>query len=265
MKIDLKKVKKVAIEAVSLSAEKLKHEFIKFDRQKIKLKSKNEVVTEYDLWSEKTIINKIKKHFPDHHILSEEQGDNNKKSDYLWALDPIDGTTNFSIHNPLWSIALALLYKQEIILGIIIIPMLDELFIAEKNKGAFLNGRRITIPKSNNNNKMIHTFCHGSSKSDIQKAIKYYTYQKNNNLDCRRLGSAAIELAYVASGRIDSIVIPGTKPWDVLAGALIVREAGGIVTDFNNKKWDLKSRNIIASNKKVHPEIMKVIKKLKLQ
>ncbi len=264
MKIDLKKAKKIAVEAVSLSAEKLKHEFIKFDRQQIMLKSKNEVLTKHDLWSEKTIIKEIKKHFPDHHILSEEQGDNNKKSDYLWVIDPIDGTTNFSIHNPLWSIALALLYKQEVILGVIIVPMLNELFIAEKNKGAFLNGRRIIIPKNNDNKKIIHTFCHGSSKSDIQKAIKYYAYQKNNSIDCRQLGSAAIELAYVASGRIDSIVIPGAKPWDVLAGVLLVREAGGVVTNFDNKKWSLKDSTIVASNKKVLPEIMKVIKKLKL-
>ena len=260
----IEKIKSVAINSALLVAKKLKQEYEKFDRQQVLLKSKHEILTKYDLWSEKIIIKKIKESFPDHQILSEEQGDNNKKSDYLWIIDPIDGTTNFSIHNPLWSISIGVVYKNKCILGVILAPMLNELYVAEKGKGAFLNGKKITIPKKKKD-KIINTFCHSNKKSDIEKAIKYYSHQKLNNLDCRQMGSAAIELAYIAVGRVDSIVIPGANSWDVTAGALLVEEAGGKVSDFYNKKWSLKSSDIIASNKKIHSDIINTIKKLELQ
>ncbi len=256
-------IKKIALEAISLSAEKLKKEYFNFSRKQVEIKGRHEIITKHDLMSEKIIIKKIKEYFPDHHILSEEQGDNQKKSDYLWIIDPIDGTTNFSIHNPLWSISLALLYKKEIILGIILAPILNELYIAKKNKGAFLNGKRIITPKANQK-KIINTFCHGSTEKDIKRAIKYYTQQKLNHLDCRQLGSATLELAYVATGRVDSIVIPGANSWDVAAGALIVKEAGGKITDFSGKKWSIESPDILASNKNIHQNILNTIKKIKI-
>ena len=107
--------------------------------------------------------------------------------------------------------------------------------------------------------KEIHTFCHGSTKESVLKALRYYRRQKLNKLDCRQLGSASMELAYVASGRVESIMIPGAHSWDVAAGALLVREAGGKVTDFEGKKWTLKSKDILASNGTTHKEILKVI------
>ena len=155
------------------------------------------------------------------------------------------------------------MHKNEIILGIILAPILNELYIAEKNKGAFLNGKRIITPKANQK-KIINTFCHGSTEKDIKRAIKYYTQQKLNYLDCRQLGSATLELAYVATGRVDSIVIPGANSWDVAAGALIVKEAGGKITDFSGKKWSIESPDILASNKNIHQNILNTIKKIKI-
>ncbi len=259
--MDNKKIKKIAIEAASLASDFLKKEYEKFNRSEVIMKSKHEIVTRLDIKSEKIIINKIKSEFPNHQILSEECGDNKKNSEYLWIIDPIDGTTNFSIHNPLWSISIALAYKNKIILGLILAPILNELYIAEINKGAFINGKKIKTPKINKG-KIINTFCHGSKKEDIERSIKYYTKQKINNLDCRQLGSAAIELAYVAMGRVDSIVIPGANSWDVAAGALIANEAGAKVTDFYGKKWNLKSVDILASNKSIHQQLIKTIKSL---
>jgi myo-inositol-1(or 4)-monophosphatase len=259
-----KKIKQTAIEAASLAAEMLKKEYYNFSRNQVQMKSGHEIITKFDLKSEKIIIEKIKKNFSDHQILSEEKGDNKKDSDYLWVIDPIDGTTNFSIHNPLWSISIALFYKKELALGLVLAPILNELYIAEKGKGAFLNGKKIKTPKINKG-KIINTFCHGSREKDIKKAIKYYKHQKLNHLDCRRLGSAAIELSYVAMGRVDSIVIPGAHSWDVAAGALIVKEAGGAVTDFSGKKWDIKSKDIIASNKDIHKNIIKTLRELKIK
>ena len=256
-------MKKTALEAVSCSAEKLKKEYYKFSRSKIKLKDGNEIVTKHDLDSEKIIIKKIRDSFPDHRILSEEEGDNKKKSDYLWIIDPIDGSTNFSIHNPLWSVSLALLYKNDLILGLILAPILNELYLAEKNKGAFLNGKRIKMPTPNKKN-IINTFCHGSKLKDKKRALKYYQYQKMKSLDCRQLGSATLELAYTALGRVDSLLIPGANSWDVAAGALLVQEAGGKLSDFKGKKWTIDSPDILASHPKLHSQLLNTIKALKI-
>ncbi|MFA4833627.1 MAG: inositol monophosphatase family protein [Patescibacteria group bacterium] len=253
--------KNIAIEAARKAGRVLLREYANFDRSKIELKSSHEILTKADLDAEKIIIKAIKKSFPSHQILSEEAGWTKNKSDYLWIIDPLDGTTNFSMRNPLWSISIALAYNKEIILGIIFIPVLNELYWAEKNKGAYLNNKKIKVSKISKG-KIINTFCHGHTTKAIKKAIKYYTKQKLNGLDCRQLGSAALELAYVACGRVETIVIPETNPWDVAAGALLVREAGGKVTDFSGRRWSLDNRDIAASNGQVHKSILNVLKKI---
>lgn len=258
---DLNKIKKTAITASKKSAEKLIKIYQKFERSDIKMKSGHEIVSYADLLSEKMIIKEIKNNFPDHHILSEEKGDNFKKSDYMWIIDPIDGTTNFTMKNPLWAISIGLAYKGEVIFGLVYAPILKELYIAQKNKGAYLNNKKIKVSKIKSG-KVLNTFCHGSDIKNIKRALKYYNYQKINNFDCRQLGSASIELAYVACGRVESITIPGAHSWDVAAGQLLVKEAEGKVTNFKNKNWNLKSKDIIASNKLTHNQIIKVIKNI---
>jgi myo-inositol-1(or 4)-monophosphatase len=255
------KYQKVALKVARESSKVLIEKYNNFNRGDVKLKSAHEIVTKYDVLSEKIILAGIKKNFPDHAIFSEEKGRNNKKSDYLWLIDPIDGTTNFSMHNPIWSISIALAYKGEIIMGLVFAPILREIFMASKGKGAFMNGKRIKVSNVNSG-KVLNTFCHGSNIKDIKRAIKYYTQQKLNHLDCRQLGSAAIESSYVACGRIESIAIPGVNSYDVGAGVLIVREAGGIVSDFKGKEWNLKSKDILASNKKVHKSLLKSLKNI---
>jgi myo-inositol-1(or 4)-monophosphatase len=250
--------KKVVIAAVKKSGQILLKEYNNFDRKKIKLKSRHEILTRADLMSEEIIIKIIKENFPAHQILSEEQGEVGINSDYLWVIDPIDGTTNFSMHNPLWAVSVALAYEREIILGVVYAPFLDELYVAEKDQGANLNNRAISVSDIKDG-KVLNTFCHGSTEKDMKRAIKYYTHQKLNGFDCRQLGSASLELAYVASGRIESIMIPGANSWDVAAGVLLVREAGGWVTNFSGQEWNLDSIDILASNGKVHREILRVI------
>ncbi len=257
------KIKKTAEQAVKEAGDILLSRFSKFNRAEVELKSQHEILTKADLASEKKILEIIKKNFPSHRILSEEKGDNKANSDYLWVLDPLDGTTNFSMHNPLWSISLAVVYQNEVILGLVHAPFLGETFVARKGQGVYMlkaNKKKKIKVSSIDKGKVINAFCHGHKKSDIQKALKYHRYQKLHNFDCRQLGSAAIELAYVACGRIESIVIPGANPWDVAAGALLVREASGKVTDFNNKKWNLNSPDILASNNKVHSQVLKALK-----
>lgn len=254
-------IKKVAIMAAKKAGKELFSRFDKFSRDNIKLKSGHEILTKADLAAEKEIIKVIKKNFPKHQVLSEEGGGRKKKSDYLWIVDPLDGTTNFSMHNPLWAVSIAIAHKKKIILGVIFSPYLNELYTAEINKGAYMNGKKIKVSDISKG-KVLNTFCHGNREKDIKRAIKYYTYQKIHGFDCRQMGSASLELAFTASGRTESIVIPGAHPWDVAAGILLVREAGGRVTDFSGKKWSLKSNDIAVSNGKIHKKLLAVLKKI---
>jgi myo-inositol-1(or 4)-monophosphatase len=253
-----KKIKDTAVEAVKKAGQILLKKYQNFDRSKVSFKSKHEILTVADLVAEKEIIKTIHKNFPNHQILAEESGETKTDSDYKWFIDPLDGTTNFSMHNPLWATSIALSYKNKLILAIVYSPSLNELFFAEKGKGAYLNNRKIKVSNFSGD-KVINTFCHGSQEKHIKKALKYYKKQKLAGFDARQLGSASLELAYVASSRVESITIPGANIWDVAAGALLVKEAGGRVTDFNNKSWDLNSCDIIASNGKVHKQILEAL------
>lgn len=258
--MDLDTIKKEAKRFVRKAGERLYREYDGFNRGTVKLKTSTEIVTKADLISEEIIIKAIKREFPAHQILSEESGKTKRRSDYLWVVDPLDGTTNFSIHNPLWSVSVGLAYKKEIVLGLVYAPVQDELFVAAKGGGAELNGQGIKVSKTGQT-KTIHAFCHGHRTRDIKIALKYYRRQKLGGLDCRQLGSAAIELCYVAAGRIESIMIPGAHAWDVAAGALMVSEAGGRVTDFQGRRWSLGSEDIVASNGKAHRGVLAVINK----
>lgn len=224
-------------------------------------KSKHEIVTKYDIEAESMILREIKKNFPTHQFLSEEEGyGKNRDSDYLWIIDPIDGTTNFSVKNPLFGVSIALAFQEEIIFGVIYIPFSGELFWAQKNKSAYLNGKKIKVSNVKNIEKSFITYCHGYKDSNIKRTLKAYDYLKTEAFEARQLGSAVIEFSWVACGRTDTIFIPGTNAWDVASGAIIVREAGGMVTDFENKEWNIKSSDILASNGKIHNNILKVLK-----
>lgn len=233
------------------------------------LKAQHEIVTKVDVAAEKIILSLLKKYTPEYEILSEESGFNNRTSDYLWAVDPLDGTTNFKVHNPLFSVSIALYYKGEPKLGVIYAPYLKDLFVAEKGKGAWLNGKRIKVSKTSKLAKSFLTYCYGQEGKHMRRAVELYRYFKMKSVDMRQLGSAAIELAWVAAGRTESIVIPGTKPWDAAAGVLLVTEAGGKVTDFKGRPWrfvDKKTGQIslnvdlLATNGKIHQLILNHIK-----
>ncbi|MDD4900919.1 MAG: inositol monophosphatase family protein [Patescibacteria group bacterium] len=254
----LTQIKQAAVTAAKEAGRMLEREYEKFNRAAVMLKSKHEVLTKADLMSQEIIIKEIRKHFPGHGIVSEEQKNQDRQPEYCWYLDPLDGTTNFSIHNPLWSISLALAKENELVFGLVYAPLLGEIFTAQAGQGAELNGRTIMVSKTNQG-KVINTFCHGSRDADIKKAAAYWRKQKLAEVDCRQLGSAAIELAYVASGRVESFLAPGVKVWDVAAGVLLVRQAGGTVTDFQGREWRLGDTDIAASNGKVHGQILRAI------
>jgi myo-inositol-1(or 4)-monophosphatase len=254
------KIYQTAIEpAIRQAGDLLKQKFVNFSRTDATLKSAHEVVTQWDTESEKIIIKAIRDNFPEHEILSEEVGEAGMKSDWLWIIDPLDGTTNFTIHNPYWCVSVALVYQGQIVLGMIYAPFLSEFFVARSGEGAWLNEKPILV-SSISSGKVINAFCHGYKTEDIEKAIEYFKYQKLNNFDCRQLGSAALELAYTAAGRVESIMIPGGRAWDVAAGVLLVKEAKGKVTDFEGQDWNLEMKNMLASNGLIHEQLLEILK-----
>lgn len=228
------------------------------------LKQRHEIVTKADIFSEKIILSVLKKYTPNFSVLSEESGLNGIKSEYLWVVDPLDGTTNFRVHNPLFSISIGLYYKAKPLVGVVYVPYLKEMYTAEKGRGAYLNGHKLKVSRTSDIKRAFLTYCHGSEDKHVIRAVELYRYFKLNSIDIRQLGSAAIELAWIAGGRTESLVIPGTKPWDAAAGILLVQEAGGRVTDFNNQPWSIYDNkgkvmaniDLLATNGKIHKIIL---------
>lgn len=256
-----KQIEKTAVLAAKEAGRALLKEYENFNRQTVRLKSSHEILTRADLLSEEIILKEIRRNFPMHGILSEEMGSAPGQSEYLWTVDPLDGTTNFSLHSPLWAISIALSRGDEILFGLVYAPRLEEMYLAFRNEGARLNGRGLKVSDMEKG-KILNAFCHGRQEKDLKRAIKYFSRQKLNGFDCRQLGSAALELAYVAAGRLESIVIPGANSWDVAAGVLLVREAGGKVTDFSGRQWYLDSQDMLASNSHIHQDLLKAVKGL---
>lgn len=231
-----------------------------FGRISPRIKSDKSLVTEADVEAERKIRSILEKSFPNYSILGEEFGKKEKTSDYLWVIDPIDGTTNFSMNIPLFCISIALTYKLEPTLAVIYIPFTKELFYAIKGKGAYLNGKKIMVSNRTDIRKSFLIFCHGYDKESVRKVINFFSKVKMINEKLRQLGSAGIEFSFVASGKADAFFVPGLKPWDLAAGSLIVEEAGGKVTDLDGNRFNLYTKDILASNGKIHEKLLKLIK-----
>ncbi len=254
---------KTAKLAATKAGDYLAKEFQKFKRTNATHKSHHELVTKCDKQAEKIIIQTLKKHLPKVNFLSEEKGANNLASDYLWVIDPLDGTNNFATHNPMFCVAMALVYQGEAVLSVIYVPILKELFWATNN-GSYLNGKKISVSNHNNFQELFVTYCHGKTLADNKKAFKAYEYFHLHAHECRHFGSTSLELAMVACGRTDVLMVSGTSPWDVIPGIYLVKNAGGVVTDWQGQEWNAKSYSVLASNKKLNPLLLKELKKLKV-
>ncbi|MBE7173353.1 MAG: inositol monophosphatase [Williamsia sp.] len=221
----------------------------------------NDLVTEADLASEKAIIALIKEAFPDHFILSEEVGEIRMDSEYKWFIDPIDGTVNFANGIPICCVSIGVEKAGKMLMGAVYNPVLNEFFFAEKGAGATLNEKQI----------------HVSSKAEVSNACLVtgfpYSYLDSPNgplvvferlirkgIPVRRLGSAAIDLCWVASGRFDGFYEHNLQAWDSAAGSLIVEEAGGRVSDFEGDEYSPNKRQVLATNGKIHDEMIRWIK-----
>ncbi|XZF15279.1 inositol monophosphatase family protein [Chitinophagaceae bacterium MMS25-I14] len=217
----------------------------------------NNLVTEVDKLSETKIIDVIKKSFPHHTIISEEVGELLQESDYQWIIDPIDGTVNFAHHIPICCVSIAVKHKEDLILGVVYNPMMDEFFFAEKDKGAFLNDEPIRVSEKKDFERacLVTGFPYKWPNSQ-EHPIKVFERFILQGLPVRRLGSAAIDLCWVACGRFDGFWEYNLNSWDVAAGYLIVQEAGGKITNFQGDPYSVFDKETLATNGHIHNEML---------
>ncbi|MDR0618165.1 MAG: inositol monophosphatase [Endomicrobium sp.] len=249
----------IALAAAHKGAEVL----LKHYNGKLNVEYKGEIdpVTQADKGSQTAIIKVIKDVFPEHGILAEEDGINEVDRDYCWIIDPLDGTVNFLHGLPVFAVSIGLKYKNEIITGIIYSPIINEVFIAEKGKGAWLNGKKIRVSSIKDNIRALGvTGFPYSIKENNNKILKNFESIIVKVQGVRRLGSAALDLAYVACGRFEFFLEQGLKAWDIAAGLLLVKEAGGIVSDYSRNRDCLFKSTMLASNSlKIHKEILEIV------
>ncbi len=229
----------------------------------INLKQAFDFVTRVDTESEQIIINIIRERFPGHHFLAEESLHEIETEDYRWIIDPLDGTTNYIHGFPLSAVSIALQYRKEIIIGVFLDPFREELFTAIKGEGAFLDGKKIAVSTvSAMVNSLIATGFPFKRKALIENYLALFKSIFLQVSDIRRGGAAALDLAYLACGRFDGFFEIGLAPWDCAAGSLLIKEAGGIITNFGGGDGFLATGNIVAGNRCTHPIILEKVKEV---
>ena len=230
-----------------------------FDRPvKISYKGEVDLVTQADKRSEQAIVARLRSHFPKHGIVAEEGGGTDGESPFRWHVDPLDGTTNFAHGYPCFAVSIGLEEAGDLIVGVIYQPVSGELFTAVKGEGAYLNQKKIQVSAIEKLATSLLATGFPSVKRAQNPNIRYYWDFTLRSHGVRRDGSAALDLAAVACGRFDGFWEFGLHSWDVAAGVLLVREAGGTVTQFDGQPYRFGDRELLASNSKVHSEMKEV-------
>jgi myo-inositol-1(or 4)-monophosphatase len=225
---------------------------------KVGYKGKFNVVTEADHRSEVTIVKMIHDRFPSHQIIAEEGHGKGGSSKFRWLVDPLDGTTNYAHGFPWFCVSIGLEIENEIVLGVVYDPFHQEMFMAEKGRGAFLNDRPLFVSKIGKlGDSLVVT---GFNWKSIRKNLEHFSHFSLRVQGVRRTGSAALDLCYVAMGRLEGYWELMLSPWDMAAGSLIVTEAGGRVTDFRGGPFSIYSKQILATNSRIHGEMLSVLK-----
>lgn len=227
-------------------------------RIKIDFKGEIDIVTDIDLKAENILISGIKQNFPDDNIITEETDIEQKEAEYRWIIDPLDGTTNFSHGFPFFCVSVAVEYKSEIVSGFVYDPLREELFEVNKGEKPHLNGREIEPSKIE---KLDRALLATGFPYDIRESkknnVNFFSHIIYKAQAVRRAGSAALDLCYVACGRLDGYWELKLKPWDTAAAGLIIKQAGGIITDLSNKSENLLFNEVAASNGLIHKELLK--------
>ncbi len=252
-------VKGIALQAATDAGEKLLSLFnTDIERHR---KGKNDIVTEADLVAEKIILDIIKKNFPSHNIISEEAGTEENNSDYTWVIDPLDGTINYTQGIEEYSVSIALEHNNEIIIGVIYRPESNEIFFAEKGKGAYKNNKKISVSTESHLEDMMISTDSSSQEPARSHIFQTLNYIRDNFRHVRIFGSSSLHLCRIASGQLDFYYKHQYSHWDFAAGKLIVEEAGGKVTDLLGNPITKNSQNILASNGIRHKDILEMINK----
>lgn len=225
-------------------------------RVAFELKGEHDLVTEADRASEALVVERLRSHFPTHNIVAEEGGGHTSSSEYRWYVDPLDGTTNFAHSFPVYNVTLALEHRGELVAGVIFDPTRQEMFTAERGGGAYLNNRRIRVSAAKRVQDALVATGFPSARRHQNVNIHFYYQLAMVSHGVRRAGAAAIDLAYVACGRLDAFWEFSLKPWDMAAGILLVEEAGGRCSDMRGSRCDLKGPHLLADNGLVHAELL---------
>ena len=226
------------------------------DRIKVTKKSRTEMVSEIDLLAEQQIITILNQSYPEFNILGEESGEINRGSEFCWIIDPLDGTHNFLHGHPHCAVSIALRYQDEIIVGVVYDPFRNELFSARKGAGAQLDGRRIRVSETTKlSDSLLCTGFPYRDVADTRPWLKTFALVLPRAQSIHRTGSSVLDLAYVAAGRYDGFWEFGLRTWDIAAGALLIQEAGGLITDLNGDTDLFKSGNLVAGNPRVQEKL----------
>jgi myo-inositol-1(or 4)-monophosphatase len=229
-------------------------------KHEIHYKGEINLVTEADKMSEDLIIAAISRSFPDHGILSEESPAISGEGKLRWIIDPLDGTTNYAHGYPVFCVSIALENEGTIVLGVIYDPMREEMFVAERGKGAYLNDKKLAVSRTDNiSRSLLATGFPYDIRESKENNLDYFNSMAINVQAIRRAGAAALDLAYLAAGRFDGFWELKLKPWDTAAGCLMVEEAGGLVSNVFGEKWSIFSPHVLASNGLIHGQMIEVL------
>ena len=248
--------------AARKAAKVLIRDYGEIEKLQVSIKGPGDFVTAADKKVEKIIIEELKKARPEYSILSEEVGYIKNDENFKWVIDPIDGTANFLHGIPHFAISIGLEANKEIVCGIIYDPIKDEMFLAEKGNGSYLNNQRIRVSsRSKLKNSII--FTGGPRQNSKKKELSLAEYKNFSSIvetPIRKMGSAALDLAYVAAGRCDGFWQRNLNYWDIAAGIILVKEAGGFITDFKGNSDFLQNETLLATNSRINEEMMEVLK-----
>jgi myo-inositol-1(or 4)-monophosphatase len=252
----------VLINACRKAAKTLIRDFGEIEKLQVSLKGPGDFVTASDKKVEEILISELQKARPNYSILSEEIGEINNDKSFRWIIDPIDGTANFLHGIPHFAISIGLEHDKEIICGIIYDPIKDEMFIAEKGNGSYLNNQRLRVSsRSNLKDCIIFTGGPKSVSKDIDLVLEEYKkFSSKVLIPIRKIGSAALDMAYVAAGRCDGFWQRNLNYWDIAAGIIIVKEAGGFINDFKGEQNYIENKTILVNNSKINNEMIEVLK-----
>jgi len=257
--MDLAPYKQTAIAAAYQAAAILRSRFGNISQ--VRRKDSVEIVTEADTESENEIIATLQARFPEHSILSEECGGKDASAEYKWIIDPLDGTVNFAHQVPIFCISIALEYRQEIVLGIVLNPIDGELYSAHRGQGAHCNDLPIRVSETAAvSESLLVTGFPYHFQEVFEPVITRYGNCLKASQAVRRLGAAALDICYVARGRFEGFWEQRLKPWDTAAGALIAAEAGATVTTFSNQPYKIGDQEILVTNGRIHEEMLGLLK-----